>query len=162
VMLAAGDGGTILRSADAGVTWTRTIVAGAGDFHGVASDAWAGLVLAVDSLGGIWSSGDAGLTFTLEARGSGPLDSVNTTASGAGALVVGGGGAALARSATGVWTRLATGTGVDLHAALLADSGARFYAAGESGTLLTSTDLGAHWTIIPLGTSAALYGLQDL
>jgi photosystem II stability/assembly factor-like uncharacterized protein len=126
MMLAVGDGGTILRSGDGGATWTSMIIAGAGDFHGVTSDAWAGLVLAVDSRGGIWSSGDTGVTWAREAGLGVSLDAVNTTQAGAGALAVGSGG------------------------------------AGEAGTLLTSTDLGAHWTTIPLGTTLALYALQDL
>ena len=162
VMLVVGDAGTVLRSGDAGATWTRIAVAGAGDFHSIASDAWAGLVLAVDSLGGIWSSADAGLTFTREMSAGVELDGISTTQAGARALAVGKGGVAFARSLEGTWSAVATGTTVDLHAALVTDGGSRFYAAGEAGTLVTSGDLGAHWTTQSLGTSAALYGLQDL
>jgi photosystem II stability/assembly factor-like uncharacterized protein len=51
---------------------------------------------------------------------------------------------------------------VNLHAALVADSGARLYVAGDNGTLLTSTDSGASWSAVALGTNLPLYGLQDL
>jgi photosystem II stability/assembly factor-like uncharacterized protein len=162
VMLVVGDGGTLLRSADSGLTWTRVAIAGAGDFHGVASDAWAGTVLAVDSLGGIWSSADQGLTFSREGAADAALDAVSTTQAGTQAIAVGRGGAVFLRGTGGSWARLATGNGADLHAALVTDGGGRLYAAGEGGTLLTSADLGAHWAVQPLGTTAALYGLQDL
>jgi photosystem II stability/assembly factor-like uncharacterized protein len=162
VMLVVGDGGTVLRSADSGLTWARSSIAGAGDLRGVASDAWAGTVLAVDSLGGIWSSADSGLTFAREAAAGVALDGVSTTQAGTRALAVGAGGAVLLRGPTGGWTPLATGNATDLHAALVTDGGGRLYVAGERGTLLTSADLGAHWTVMPLGTTSALYGLQDL
>jgi photosystem II stability/assembly factor-like uncharacterized protein len=75
---------------------------------------------------------------------------------------VGRAGTALTRDAFGVWTSLAIGTTVDLHAALVTDAAARWYVAGEAGTLLSTGDRGARWTTTPLGTSAALYALEDL
>ena len=96
-------------------------LAGAGDLHGVASDAWAGTVLAVDSLGSIWSSGDAGVTFTRDGAAGVSLDAVSTTQSGTSALAVGAGGKVLFRGASGAWAPIATGSGVDLHAALVTD-----------------------------------------
>jgi photosystem II stability/assembly factor-like uncharacterized protein len=51
---------------------------------------------------------------------------------------------------------------VNLHAALVADSGARLYVAGDNGTLLTSLDNGATWSRVALGTTLPLYGMQDL
>jgi photosystem II stability/assembly factor-like uncharacterized protein len=161
VMLAVGDAGTLLRSADSGKTWTVSTIAGAADFHGVASDAWAGTVLAVDSAGTIWSSADAGVTFTRAASAGVSLEAVSTTQAGTRAVVAGAGGVVLARSPSGEWTTVATGNGADLHAALV-DGEGRLFVAGESGTLLSSVDLGAHWTLAPLGTTSALYGLQDL
>jgi photosystem II stability/assembly factor-like uncharacterized protein len=162
VMLAVGDGGTVLRSADMGETWTRTTLAGAGDLRGVTSDAWAGTVLAVDSLGTIWSSPDEGVTFAREASAGVALDSVSTPEAGSRAVAVGAGGVVLLRAAGGAWSRLSTGSSANLHAALVSVGGSRITVAGEAGTLLSSTDLGGHWTAVPLGTTAALYGLQDL
>jgi photosystem II stability/assembly factor-like uncharacterized protein len=161
-MLVVGDGGTVLRSADSGHTWALASIAGAGDLRGVASDAWAGTVLAVDSLGSIWSSGDEGVTFTREASTSGALDAVSTTQAGDRALAVGVGGAVLLRATSGTWTPLATGSGVELHAALVTAGGSRLTVAGEGGTLLSSADLGAHWSVQAVSTAATLYGLQDL
>ena len=163
VMLVVGDGGTVLRLSDSGPTWTRATIAGAGDFHSIASDAWAGTVLAVDSLGAIWSSADQGLTFAREGAAGVSLDAVSTTQAGTRALAVGAGGVVpLPSRRDGRLDSARTGNGADLHAALVTDEGGRFYVAGERGTLLTSVDLGAHWSVEPLGTTAALYGLQDL
>ena len=119
VMLVVGDAGTVLRSADSGTTWTRASIAGAGDLHGIASDAWAGTVLAVDSTGAIWSSRDEGVTFAREASAGAGLDAVSITQAGTRALAVGKGGVVLARSTTGTWATLSTGSAVDLHAALV-------------------------------------------
>jgi photosystem II stability/assembly factor-like uncharacterized protein len=162
VMLVVGDGGTVLRSTDSGQTWTQASIAGAGDLRGVASDAWAGTVLAVDSLGSIWSSADEGVTFTREATAGAALDSVSTPQAGNRALAVGAGGVVLLRDASAHWSPVVTGSHVDLHAALVSLGGSRLTIAGEAGTLLSSVDLGAHWTVEPLATTAALYGLQDL
>ncbi len=160
VMIVVGDGGTILRSADSGGTWAPARAPGAGDLRAVASDSGAHVVLAVDALGSIWSSADLGLSFAREALAPAALDAVALSDDGSSALAVGRGGAALARDAAGTWTRLATGTSSDLHAALA--SGARFYAAGDLGTLVTSSDQGLTWAKTPLATTATLYALEDL
>ena len=66
--------------------------------------------------------------------------------------------------ATGEALTIGVKAGVNLnrlHAALV-DGEGRLFVAGESGTLLTSANLGTSWTLVPLGTTSALYGLQDL
>ena len=63
------------------------------------------------------------------------------------------------RRVHGDWSRLQTGTSSRLRAAL---AGSRLYLAGDSGTLLTSLDNGAHWSPIDLATRADFYGLEDL
>jgi photosystem II stability/assembly factor-like uncharacterized protein len=162
VMIVVGDGATVLRSANAGGTWTLSMVPGAGDFRAVTSDWYGDVVVAVDANGSIWSSTDRGISFTLEARSSLALDSVSANESGTSVLAVGKSGTALVRSSAGTWTTLATGTSVDLHAALVSAADGKLYVAGDNGTLRTSADLGATWTAKPLGTTVSLYGLQDL
>ena len=161
IAIVVGDGGTVLRSGDSGGTWGQVVVPGMGDLRGVASDDGAHVVLAVDSAGVIWSSWDGAQSFAREAASTGPLDSIALSDDGTRALATGRGGSAMLR-VNGAWHSVQTGTTVDLHAALVADGASRLYLAGESGTLVTSTDDGAHWTTMPLGTSAAIYALEDL
>jgi photosystem II stability/assembly factor-like uncharacterized protein len=161
-MIVVGDGGTVLRSANAGGTWSISSIPGAADLTGVTSDWYGDVIVAVDSNGAIWSSTDRGITFGLESKAGAELSSVSASYSGASVLAVGRGGTALVRSSTGVWTTLTTGTGFDLHAGLVSAVDGSLYVAGDQGTLLKSADVGAHWTVQPLGTTATLYGLQDL
>jgi photosystem II stability/assembly factor-like uncharacterized protein len=161
-MVVVGDGGTVLRSANAGGTWATESIAGAGDLYGVTSDWYGDVIVTVDSNGAIWTSTDRGLTFAREGTASAPLESVESVEDGSSVLAAGHNGVAMLRSSSGSWTPLTTGAGVNLHAALVADSGARLYVAGDNGTLLTSIDSGASWSAVALGTNLPLYGLQDL
>ena len=160
-----GDRGLVLRSVDAGASWSSSTLAGAGALRGVAVDVGAHVVLAVDDAGAIWSSGDGAHAFRREADAGAPLDAISIADDGSAALAVGARGIALARSASGAWRATPTGTTADLHAALVTKDatgvGARFYAAGEGGSLVTRAD-GSPWSTVPLPTSAALYGLEDL
>jgi photosystem II stability/assembly factor-like uncharacterized protein len=161
VMLVAGDAGTIARSGDAGGSWTSFVVPGAGDFRGVASDTAARVVVAVDTLGAIWRSTDAGQSFVHDTTAPVPLDAVAVTDDGTLTLIAGHTGLAWLQAGQGAWRPLTTGTTVDLHASLITDSDGRFYLAGEAGVLLTSVD-GASWARVPLQTTAPIYGLEDL
>jgi photosystem II stability/assembly factor-like uncharacterized protein len=140
------------------------VIPGAADLHGVAADPGAHLVLAVDAAGVVWSSADGGISFGREGGAGVSLDAVALSDDGSRAIAVGAHGTAISRlpGSAPVWTFLQTGTTADLHAALITDDATRDYIAGESGTLLTTTNQGSTWTIQPLGTSSALYGLEDL
>jgi len=154
-----GDKGTILRSADAGRSWTRSTLEGAGDLRAVASDPDGHRVLVVDSNGGIYASGDLAMHFTKEATAPAALDAIATSDDGMRSLAVGAGGVAFVSDGARTWTPASVGTTHALHAALA--TGGRYYAAGDQGTLLTSDD-GVRWSRVELGTTANFYALEDL
>jgi len=163
VMIVVGDGGVVLRSRDGGSTWVSTILAGAADFHGVATDPEGHLTLAVDSAGTVWSSVDAGATFVREASTVVALDAVSVSDDATQAIAAGAQGAVIQRSPDATWHAISSGTQASLHAARIAgNDDSEFYVAGDSGTLLVSTDRGSTWTPVRLATGATtLYGLDD-
>ena len=158
---AVGDHATALRSLDNGVTWAASTVEGATDLVSVATDDTAGIVIAADAAGSVFESRDHGASFERAFSAGGALSSVSFARDATHALAVGAGGAAFARDAQGVWSRLASGTRADLHAALVAENGTKFLVAGAGGTLLDSADFGATWTPRPLGTMLTLRALDD-
>jgi photosystem II stability/assembly factor-like uncharacterized protein len=158
----AGDGGTVLRSSDGGASWSSTQVPGAPSFTGIASDAAAAHVVAVDTSGSVWSSSDTGVHFTVVATAPAPLEAVSLSDDGALGVAVGERGVVLV-GAAGTWASASSGTPSDLHAVIVMDSANdRVYAAGESGTLVSSADRGVTWTAQQSNTTAALYALDDL
>lgn len=58
LMIVVGDGGTLLRSANAGELG-RLVDRGAGNLLGVSSDWYGDVIVAVDSNGAIWASADS-------------------------------------------------------------------------------------------------------
>ncbi|MDB4994803.1 MAG: hypothetical protein JWM74_2235, partial [Myxococcaceae bacterium] len=164
-LFVVGDGGALASSIDAGATWAKVDGSGLGtqDLRAVASDPGAHLVLVADAAGGVWSSTDRGATFRLETTAGAALEAIAISENGGSAIAAGAHGTAVARSESGTWQAIDIGTKVDLHAALIA--GDATYVAGDDGTLVTTHDALAHgtrWTVVPLGTKAALYGLEDL
>ena len=164
VWIAVGAGGTVARSTDAGSTWSTAHIDGASDLRGVASDATAHVVLAVDASGNVWSSADAGVHFSREAQATTPLDAVSLDDEGAGfAIAVGGAGVAMMRDPLShAWTPAPIPFDGALHAALVTDDGTRFYAAGDDGALFTRTLDASSWQRVALPTTATFYGLEDL
>ena len=61
----------------------------------------------------------------------------------------------------GQWSPVDSGTTSNLNGAVLLDSGTGF-AAGDTGTILKSTDAGATWTPLTSGTSNTLHGVYFL
>src|SRR5882762_550872 len=61
-------------------------------------------------------------------------------------------------SAFGQWNPVSSGTTNNLNGAHLLGSGTGFI-AGEAGTILKTTDLGATWALLTSGTSATLHGV---
>jgi photosystem II stability/assembly factor-like uncharacterized protein len=164
-LFVVGDGGALVRSTDAGATWAHVEGLGNEDLRAVASDPGAHLVLVADAAGSVWSSTDRGASFHVETTAGERLDAVSVSENGGVAIAAGAHGTAIARSASGEWHPIDVGTKVDLHAALIA--GEATYVAGEEGTLVTTHDASlangsARWTVVPLGTKATLYGLEDL
>ncbi|MDP9000750.1 MAG: hypothetical protein M3O46_11630, partial [Myxococcota bacterium] len=163
IMMAVGDGGVVLRSYDAGETWTKSAIPGGSDLRGVASDAGAHLLLAVDASGWVWSSQDTGLQFVHAASALGPLETIAIMADGSHAIAAGARGAVLEWAAGTGWEAASSGTDVDLHAALITgDDGSRHYVAGDTGMLLGSSDWGKSWSRVAVDTDGALFSLDDL
>ena len=159
----AGDDGTVLRSSDGGATWASTLVPGAPSLTGIASDVSANALVTVDTTGAIWSSLRRGSShFAVVATAPAPLEAISVSDDGALGVAVGAQGTVMV-SAAGAWTGARSGTGADPHAVVVMDSASdRVYAAGESGTLLSSADRGLTWTSQPSSTTAELYALDDL
>ena len=162
LVLVAGDDGAFLRSDDDGAHFASIAISDAGDFRGVATDDGAHFVALVDTRGNIFTSTDGAKTFVLSMKGSAALDAVVISDDGTRALATGAHGTAYYAHVGGAFGALATGTTVDLHAALVTADDARLYLAGENGTVLTSTDEGAHFASVAVSTSAAIYSLDDL
>lgn len=160
--LAVGANGTVLRSIDGGRTWSTSKIEGAANLRGVDVDAGGHVVLAVDDAGAIWSSTD-GVSFVRESVAPSPLESVAVDPGGGSAVAAGARGTILLRDpATHAWTQNSLQNTVDLRAALVLAQGTRFVVAGESGTMLTRTLSSPTWSPIALGTSSAIFGLEDL
>ncbi|MGH7269576.1 MAG: WD40/YVTN/BNR-like repeat-containing protein, partial [Polyangiaceae bacterium] len=161
VMLAVWDGGVVLHSWDDGASWELSMIPGAADLRGVAMDPEALRVLAVDASGSVWSSSDAGAHFTREASAKVSLNAVAMADGGELAIAVGDGCVIIERTADALWHAAPSGTALDLRAAVIMDDGRR-YVAGDSGTLLASSDGGATWDPVAVATRATFYGVDDL
>jgi photosystem II stability/assembly factor-like uncharacterized protein len=162
VMLAVGDGGFGIRSVDGGRSWTKMTVPGAADLLAVTMDPAAHTGIIGDSVGHIFWTVDMGATFVLETTAPHPIRALSITDDGEYAMAVGDGGIVFERSEWGKWKQVASGTTASLHAALIMGDEATEYVAGEGGTLLQSSDLGATWSPVAVTTGATLYGLDDL
>jgi photosystem II stability/assembly factor-like uncharacterized protein len=77
-------------------------------------------------------------------------------------MAVGDGGVVFERSGWGKWKQVASGTTSSLRAALIMSDDTTEYVAGDGGTLLQSSDLGASWAPVAVTTGATLYSLDDL
>jgi photosystem II stability/assembly factor-like uncharacterized protein len=161
LILAVGDAGTLVESRDSGATWLVSSLPGAGNLRAVAADEAASVILAVDDEGHVFSTHEGPSAFERVATAPTALDAVALGPDAALAVAVGSNGTALAAREGGSWDALSTGTSADLHAALIVSRGERIYLGGDRGTLITSLDRGAHFSRVPLSTSAAIYALDD-
>jgi hypothetical protein len=153
LLVAVGDGGTVLTSPD-GATWTdRTVSVGAaragGDLLGVAYGG--GRFVAVGTKGAVaasadgvrWSAGSAGVSVQL-----------SDVAYGGGLFVaVGDEGTVLTSGDGKAWTARKSGTEVKLYGVTY--GAGRFVAVGYGGTVLSSTD-GSVWSSHSAGTTRFL------
>jgi photosystem II stability/assembly factor-like uncharacterized protein len=162
VMLAVGDGAFGLRSVDGGVSWTKMTVPGAGDLLAVTMDPAGHTGIIGDSLGHIYWTIDMGATFVLETTAPQAIRALSITDDGEYAMAVGDGGVVFERSGWGKWKQVASGTTSSLRAALIMSDDTTEYVAGDGGTLLQSSDLGASWAPVAVTTGATLYSLDDL
>src|SRR5208282_5085195 len=131
--LAVGEQGTILRSSDAGATWSPAATGTVEILLSVALSADGKTALAAGSGGTILRSSDGGTTWSAEASGTAEgLSSVALSADGKIALAAGGKGTIL-RSTDGgtMWSAAASDTTADLHSVALSADGKTALAVGE-------------------------------
>jgi hypothetical protein len=168
--------GDVWTSTDSGATWTDRTPAGSA--HGqnwvsVASDASGAHLVAVagggfdvagpGSSGDIWTSADAGMTWTDQTP-SGPahdLSWASVASDGAGThLIAVGAGIWTSRDAGVTWTEQSAPPSMSAWVSVASDStGTHLVAAnggvGATGDIWTSVDSGVTWTNQTAGTSAA-------
>jgi hypothetical protein len=152
---AVGAGGTILKTADGGATWTAQTSGVSGDLSAVAC-ADATHAIAVGAGGTILVTTDGGATWTAQTSGAtrdllgtGYGDATHIWASGAAGTVL--------RSEDGGvrWTAQSTGSAADLAAVAFADPG-HGVAVGAAGTILVTASGGVVDTTAPRTTAAGL------
>lgn len=166
-VVAVGERGTIVRSGDEGMTWTRsesrtfatlTAVSFAPD-----SAARIGWAVGHDAL--ILGTTDAGQTWAVSFQGPNLQDSfLDVLALDAtNAIAIGAYGLCLVTADAGqTWTRRELSR-EDVHCnRITRGPTGTLYIAGERGTLLRSKDRGANWTAIPAPYEGSFYGVLPL
>lgn len=140
---AVGDGGTILKSSDAGGTWSRQNPT-AFNLHAVHFSGTIGM--AVGANGTVLYSSDLGTTWTalvVPQAASNVLNDV-ILLDATHAFAVGGGGTLIRTTDGGAhWTRITTSTAVSLNG--IAFSGADGWVVGDQGAIFGTHDGGASW-----------------
>jgi len=154
----------------AGATWSSGTALGANDLHGVAygnTTGFGGMFIAAGNNGSLYNALTDGYTWTASSNNPYPttnFNAVNFDSYRSEYVVVGSGGIAMFMTGTAgsLWagpTSGTTGTTQDLYA--VANNGAgTTVATGANGTIITSADGGATWTIQTSGTSNALYAVS--
>lgn len=156
---AAGDGGTLLNSADGGRTWDAVDAGTSADLTGLAFvTPWNGW--AVGAGGTLLHTAD-GATWSAQPSGTG-ADLHDVTFVGADlGLAVGDAGTILRATGGGNnWVQVASPVASRLRRVGCADAGP-CHAVGDGGVILASGDRGATWTVQPSGTGADLYGFAE-
>lgn len=166
-VVAVGERGTVVRSADEGKTWTRgesrtfaTLTAVNFAPGSASSMGWA---VGHDAL--ILGTTDAGRTWTTRYQGADLQDSFLDVLAldAANVIAIGAYGLCLVTADAGrTWSRR-TLSQEDVHFnRITRGPSGTLYVAGERGTLLRSKDQGATWTAIPAPYEGSFYGVLPL
>ena len=155
---AAGDGGTVVSTADGGATWAVENSGTVQDLRGIAA-ADAAHAWAVGDGGTIVSTADGGATWTSQPSNTGHdlfavsfSDTLHGWAAGAGGTI-------LSTTDGGVtWVTQPSGVTSDLHGISAADAN-HVWAVGDGGTIVSTSDGGAGWTKQESGTTQDLAGV---
>ena len=162
-----GDAGTVLRTRDAGQTWTRLDPGGEAEGAGAR---WTALAVAEATPEGrerVWIVGHEGAAAQTSDGGASwsPLAGIDATLTGV--ATHGEGARAIAVGEDGwIWQlepELATPlhhAPSPLHAVSMSGHGEQLAAVGEDGLLLTSEDAGHSWSRIELDTTRDLYAVR--
>ena len=168
--LAVGDGGTVLRSIDGGVTWTSiasgtTAVLRAVDFADNRQRAWIG-----GDAGTLLVSEDGGVSFAQAAGvpSDAAIHGVRFAAHNprAGVAVGDAGTVLLSVDAGATWTPAAQAAPGTLRGLQISEDGSRVVAVGDAGLVWRSIDGGASWSAGDSGTANDLraigFGVDEL
>ncbi len=155
-----GVNGTLLRTAGGGTTWTAMNGVPNDDVNDLVRTAAGSLVIAGDD-GAVYRSTDDGATWSTHATGA--PDGFEALATvGPMLTAVGGEGRVARGEEDGVPGTVQTaGTRARLHG-VLADQVDHVWIAGRDGTLRRTTDAGANWSAVPIGTGEDLNDLLRL
>jgi len=161
LVLAVGEGGTVLRSTDGGARFDRMTVPAASTLNAVRLAEDELRVVAVGAAGAVLASDDGGLTWRAESTA--PADLYAVALADRGAVAVGAGGLIWRRAGAGeAWSAVPSGTTVDLTAVKLAREAPTFgWIVGGAGTVLYTTDGGAHFRPLPSALRGLLTTVED-
>ena len=162
-LVAVGDRGHVLVSADQGATWEQILVPTRAMLTAVAfADAKNGTAVGHDGV--ILATNDGGRTWQRRDNGQ-DLDTVwfDVLFVDEKRGFIAGAYGKLLRTEDGgqTWTPTKP-TDEDLHFYRISAGGGRLYLAGESGTALTSADGGATWERLEVPYDGSLYGILPL
>lgn len=132
----------IYRSADNGVTWTQVQTQANIQFSGIAGDGTT-IVATRNANGQIATSIDNGLTFTAATNSGATAAALRNIAQANGLFVAVGSTGVIITSASGLagtWALRASGVTVDLYTVHYSTRDQQWYAAGDNGTILRSSD----------------------
>jgi photosystem II stability/assembly factor-like uncharacterized protein len=164
-VIAVGERGTIVRSLDQARTWQTSTVPATTTLTGVsfAPDAQHGWAVGHDAL--ILTTTDGGLSWAKQYQGESLEDSfLDVLALDADRIIAVGAYGLYVSSKDGgrSWTRQEVLT-EDRHLNRISRGpGGNLYIAGESGTLLRSSDSGASWKAIPAPYEGSFYGVMPV
>jgi photosystem II stability/assembly factor-like uncharacterized protein len=154
-----GEGGTLLRTLDAGATWDAIALDTDATLRAVAVAA-EDRVYAAGDRGTLLVSRDSGDTWEPIDSGAADWRAVATTADGERALLAAADGSIWRYDDAARTLARAGDAGVALHGAAITADGARAAVVGDGGALLESADGGATWTPRELATERALRAVR--
>jgi photosystem II stability/assembly factor-like uncharacterized protein len=162
LVLAVGEGGAVLRSTDGGASFARVVTPVSGTLNAVRLAEDELRAVAVGDGGAVIASDDGGASWRAE--GIAPADLRGVALDDRGAVAVGAGGLIWRRVGdAGAWAAVPSGTTADLAAVKFArEAPALGWVVGASGTVLYSSDGGAHFRPLTSLLRAPLTAVEDL
>jgi photosystem II stability/assembly factor-like uncharacterized protein/Cdc6-like AAA superfamily ATPase len=156
--IAIGHGGTILRSDNAGATWSLAGARKPINLEGIALTADTRTGIAVGEGGTILRSTDGGASWVpVNVSTKDDLRDVSITRDGRTAVAVSGKGTVLHSTDAGAtWSSANSGTSASINSVALAADSRVAIAVGSGGTILRSVDSGSTWQLVNAETRAAL------
>ncbi len=159
--IVVGDNGTILRSGNAGLTWTAVESSSSNSLRAITAIDAKQLV-AVGLNGTILRSDNAGLTWAVvESNTANSLNAI-TAVDNQRLVAVGRNGTILrSNNAGGVWTAVESNTANSLNAITAVDN-QRLVAVGDNGTILRFDNAGGAWTGVESSATNSLNAITTV